>query len=205
MFSFASFCALFFAFASAIAAPAREARAPEFRAPDSFCVVFSTSVPGTFVVNVTRALAPLGADHFYELVASGFYDQAAVFRVVPNFVVQFGINGTPAQNRKEQTPIPDDPVAASNVAGSIVYATAGANTRTTQLFINYVDNSFLDSQGFAPFGYVTRGFDTVQKFFNPTPGSSDGVDQGQYEANGNAWIKAQYPSISFITKVAILP
>ena len=122
---------------------------------------------------------------------------------VPNFVVQFGIAGTPAENQKWSTPIKDDPVVGSNTAGTIVYATAGPNTRTSQLFINYQDNKGLDAQGFAPFGKVVSGMDTAKLIFNPTPGSSGGIDQGQYTSKGNAWLKAQYPKANFITKATI--
>jgi peptidyl-prolyl cis-trans isomerase A (cyclophilin A) len=117
-----------------------------------FVVDFVTDVPGTFTVTVTRANAPLGADHFRKLVEDKFYDAAAFFRVVPGFVVQFGIAGIPAENAKWKVPFLDDPVVASNTAATIVYATAGKNTRTTQLFVNYGDNKRLDAMGFAPFG-----------------------------------------------------
>jgi peptidyl-prolyl cis-trans isomerase A (cyclophilin A) len=123
-------------------------------APETYCVQFETNVNVSsahatnvpILINVTRALAPLGADHLYALVSSGFYDQAAFFRVVPAFVVQFGIAAIPALNAKWAAPIKDDPVLGSNTRGTLSYATAGPNTRTTQLFINYADNHFLDSQ-----------------------------------------------------------
>jgi cyclophilin family peptidyl-prolyl cis-trans isomerase len=123
---------------------------------------------------------------------------------VPDFVVQFGISGDPATNKKWETPIKDDKVIQSNVAGTIVYATAGPNTRTTQLFINYIDNSRLDSMGFSPFGTVISGMETAKKIFNPTPGNTGGVDQGEYTSKGNDWIKAKYPKINFITNATIL-
>ena len=117
-----------------------------------FVVDFVTDVPGTFTVKVTHANAPLGADHFRKLVEDKFYDAAAFFRVVPGFVVQFGIAGIPAENKKWKKMIRDDPVVASNTAATIVYATSGPDTRTTQLFVNYGDNKRLDAMGFAPFG-----------------------------------------------------
>lgn len=180
--------------------------------PDDWTVTFATTVVGAngesqagtnIVIKVFREWAPLGADHFYALVQDGFYNEAAFFRVVPNFVVQFGIAGIPAENKKWGIPIKDDPVLESNKAKTLVYATAGPNTRTSQLFINYKDNSNLDSQGFAPFATVTEGFEYAQEIFNPTPGSSNGVDQGQYEAKGNDWIKQQYPHIDFIINATI--
>ena len=135
---------------------------------------------------------------FYALLKDSFFDQAAFFRVVPEFVVQFGIAGEPDENRKWDHTIADDTVKTSNVKGTITYATAGPNTRTTQLFINTADNSGLDSQGFSPFGHVTHGMDVVAAIYNPTPGESgyvwqsndvcviepsfahSGVDQGKY-------------------------
>ena len=175
-------------------------------APATYHVTFATDVPGhsdPIVVEVTRSLAPLGADHFYALVQDGFYNEAAFFRVVPNFVVQFGIAGTPAENVKWKKPIQDDPVVGSNVKGTITYATAGPNTRTSQLFINYKDNTNLDSQGFAPFGKVVSGMDTALAIYNPTPGSSGGINQNSYESKGNTWLKEQYPKANFITNATI--
>jgi len=177
------------------------------KAPDNFMLMFETDVGeqgSSFTINVTRAWAPLGVDHLVQLVQDNFFNGAAFFRVVPGFVVQFGIAGTPAENLKWQTPILDDPVVASNTKGTITYATAGKDTRTTQLFINYQDNSSLDKQGFAPFGQVVKGMDVVTGVFNPTPGNSGGVDQSEYESQGNEWIKRKYPSINFITKVTMV-
>ena len=158
---------------------------------------------GLVVINVTAAWAPLGAAHLRELVEDGFYDGAAFFRVVPNFVVQFGIAGTPAENEKWQAPIKDDPVLQSNLAGTITYATAGPNTRTTQLFINLQDNARLDSQGFAPLGSVVHGMDVVGAIYNPTPGQSGGVSQSDYETKGDDWIRKTYPQINFITNSSL--
>jgi cyclophilin family peptidyl-prolyl cis-trans isomerase len=175
-------------------------------APAMYFLDFQTDVgvgDGVISFNITRALAPLGADHLHTLVQDGFYDAAAFFRVVPDFVAQFGIAGEPAKNRKWDRPIPDDPVVQSNLKGSIVYATAGPNTRTTQLFINYKDNARLDAMGFAPLGNIVKGMDVAEAIFNPTPGDSGGVDQGQYTNKGNAWIKQQYPKINFIVNATI--
>ena len=170
----------------------------------SYTINFQTDVqqgspPGLVVINVTSAWAPLGAAHLEDLVEDKFFDGAAFFRVVPNFVVQFGIAGTPAENQKWTKAILDDPVAYSNLAGTVTYATAGPNTRTTQLFINLKDNAGLDSQGFAPFGTIVHGMDVVRAIHNPTPESSGGVDQYLYETKGDDWIRQQYPNINFIT------
>merc|ERR1711865_1199548 len=174
-------------------------------APDSYTIDFNTDINGTTTVSlaINRSMAPLGADHLHALVSAGFYDGAAFFRVVPDFVVQFGIAGTPEMNTKWSTPIKDDPVIGSNTEATLTYATAGANTRTSQLFVNYGNNARLDSMGFAPFGKVTNGFDALKRVFNPTPGSSGGVDQGQYTAKGDAWLTKAYPGTNLITKATI--
>ena len=174
-------------------------------APASFVVEFTTDVHlgnATITINCTRAAAPLGADRFYALVKDGFYNEAAFFRVVPKFVVQFGIAGTFKENEKWSQPIKDDPVLKSNVQGSLVFAAAGPNTRTTEVFINYVDNKNLDNH-FAPFGMVTSGMETAVKIFNPTPGDSGGIDQGDYTNKGNKWLRKMYPKANFIKKAVI--
>jgi len=134
------------------------------QAPEVFQVEIQTTIEahgGRILLEVTRAWAPLGVDRFYALLQDGFYNEAAFFRVVPDFVLQFGIASTPEANERWNIPIQDDPVVESNLRGTITYATAGPNTRTTQLFINYVDNPFLDAQGFAPFGRVLEGLDVA--------------------------------------------
>lgn len=176
-------------------------------APEVFCLQFDNDVSGgtPILINITRALAPIGADHLYAEVQANYYNvaNAAFFRVVPLFVVQFGISGLPSENAQWTTPIKDDPVKGSNTLATISYATAGPNTRTTQLFINLADNSYLDSMGFAPLGAVVSGMPTVLKIFNPTPGRSDGVDQAKYTSNGQAWIVQNYPGINSITAAKV--
>jgi len=178
-------------------------------APATFTVTFSTDVKpsadSSFDVAVNRSWAPLGADRLYAAVNDGFYDNSAFFRVVPKFVVQFGISGSATENKKWlHNKIKDDPVLVSNTLGTVVFATAGPDTRTTQLFINFGDNSRLDSLGFAPFGKVVgNGMTTTTKIFNPTPGHSGGVDQDKYESRGNKWIKKTYPLINFIVKAKV--
>lgn len=176
-------------------------------APESYEVTFETDVkasPSSIVVAVNRSLAPIGADNFYACINDGFYNNSAFFRVVPNFVVQFGISGSKEENQKWlHKSIKDDKVLASNTVGTLVYADAGPNTRSTQLFINFADNSRLDAMGFSPFGKVVQGMEVATKIFNPTPGGSGGVDQGEYEAQGNDWIRKKYPGINFITGAAV--
>lgn len=164
-----------------------------------FRVRFDTS-KGPFVVEVHRDWAPIGARRFEELVKSGYYNGARFFRVVPDFVVQFGLAADPAVTKKWDKTIPDDPVLQTNRVGSLVFATAGPNTRTTQLFINLKGNQFLDDKGFAPFAMVVEGMDVVQSIY---PGYGENPDQGQITARGNAYLTA-FPKLDFIKKATIL-
>src|SRR5216110_3487159 len=142
-------CVLTFLIALTQTAPGVNLRNPaamQEQAPDKFKAVFDTSAGG-FVIEVRRDWAPLGADRFYNLVKNGFFDDVRFFRVVPDFMVQFGINGDPAiQKNWANANIPDDPKKESNKKAYVTFATRGANTRTTQIFINLKDNAFLDAQ-----------------------------------------------------------
>lgn len=172
------------------------------KAPDTFKVRFETS-KGSFIIEVTRSLAPNGADRFYNLVRSGYFTDLEFFRVIPGFMCQFGIHGDPkvaAAWREAQ--ITDDPVKASNVRGAVTFATAGPNTRTTQLFINFGDNSRLDNQGFSPFGKVTEGMDVVDKI-NGEYG--EGPNQSRLQGQGNAYLKKEFPNLDYIKSATILP
>jgi len=172
------------------------------KSPESFDAEFSTT-KGSFTVRVTRAWAPLGADRFYNLVKHGYFTDAAFFRNVPGFIVQFGLSADPAVNKVWRSAnIKDDPVTQSNKPGSITFATAGPNTRTTQLFINFGNNTFLDSQGFAPFGQVTSGMDVVQKFYS---GYGERPDQGSITALGKAYLDKNFPNIDSIKSARISP
>jgi peptidyl-prolyl cis-trans isomerase A (cyclophilin A) len=171
------------------------------KAPAAFRVRFETT-RGPFVVAVTRAWAPLGADRFYSLVRAGFYDDAGFFRVVPGFVVQFGLNGDPQVNAAWQSArIPDDPVKQTNAPGRLTFASAGPGTRTTQLFINLGNNASLDSMGFAPFGEVVSGLDVVKAIY---AGYRELPSQGRITSEGNAYLKQQFPRMDFVRKATIL-
>ncbi len=171
------------------------------KAPESFRAQFDTT-KGKFTVEVTRSLAPNGADRFYNLVKSGYFTDIAFFRVVPNFMVQFGIHGDPAVSAKwREANIPDDPVKGSNARGTITFATAGPNTRTTQLFINFRDNAGLDRQGFSPFGKVIEGMDVVDKI-NAEYGESP--NQGGIQMQGNAYLKGSFPNLDYIKSAVIV-
>lgn len=186
------------------AAPAF-AQAPE-QAPASYKVKFDTS-KGAFTVQVTRAWAPQGADRFYNLVKSGFYDDVRFFRVISGFMVQFGINGNPAVMAGwRDKPIKDDPVTQSNKRGTITFAMAGPNTRTSQVFINYVDNDRLDGSGFAPFGRVISGMDVVDKLnaeYGEGAPRGRGPDQGRLQREGNAYLAKEFPRMDIVKKATI--
>jgi peptidyl-prolyl cis-trans isomerase A (cyclophilin A) len=176
------------------------------KAPDTFRVNFDTS-KGPFVVTVHRDWAPNGADRFYNLVKAGFYDDVRFFRVIPNFMAQFGIHGTPAvMSAWRSAQIKDDPVKQSNQRGFVVFATAGPNTRTTQLFINFKDNSSLDKQGFAPFGEVTKGMDVVDKIYDGYGEGAPrgkGPEQGRLQNEGNAYLAKEFPKLDYIKTATI--
>ena len=170
------------------------------KAPDVYEVKLATT-KGDITIQVTRSWAPLGADRFYNLVRHGFYNGAAFFRIVPGFVVQFGLSGDPAVNKAwKNANFKDDPVTQSNRPGYLTFATAGPNTRTTQLFINLGNNAPLDGQGFAPFGQVTSGMDVVQKLYT---GYGERPDQGSITEQGKAYIDKNFPMIDKIETATI--
>jgi len=174
------------------------------KAPATFAVAFDTT-KGRFVVTVHRAWAPRGADRFYNLVQAQFFDGVEFFRVVKSFVVQFGISGYPKVSRAWQyAGIKDDPVKASNTIGTITYADAGPNTRTTQLFINIANNASLDGQGFAPFGKVTTGMSVVKQLYS---GYGEAVTnlQGQIASQGNEFLKKRFPKLDSVIRARLVP
>ena len=178
------------------------------KAPAVYKAKFDTS-KGTFVIEVHRDWAPNGADRFYNLVKNGFYNDARFFRVINGFMVQFGISGNPDLSAlwREAT-IPDDPVKQSNTRGMVSFATAGPNTRTTQVFINFGDNSALDGQGFAPFGQVASGMNVVNSIYGGYGEGAPrgrGPDQGRIQTEGNAYLVEAYPKLDYIKKATIEP
>ena len=211
------FCALgLLAVASSQAEDTKTASAQEFTdpakltatAPEAFNVQFDTT-KGKFTIKVTRMLSPNGADRFYNMVRSGYFKDISFFRVVPGFMCQFGIHGDPAVSAKwREANIKDDAVKGSNTRGTITFATAGPNTRTTQLFINFGDNINLDGQGFSPFGKVIEGIDVVDKLngeYGDGPPWGRGPNQGQVQAQGNAYLKKNFPNLDYIISATIVP
>jgi peptidyl-prolyl cis-trans isomerase A (cyclophilin A) len=170
-------------------------------APPAFRAVFDTSV-GVFVVQVHREWAPHGADRFYNLVKSGFYDGCRFFRVVPKFIAQWGIHGTPAVAQAwSEARIPRDRARQSNSRGRVTFAMAGnPDSRTTQVFINYGNNNRLDIDGFAPFGEITSSLIIVERLFG---GYGEGPDQGRLTAEGNAFLDKYFPGLSYIKKATV--
>ena len=176
------------------------------QAPATYKARFDTS-KGVFVVEVTRAWAPKGADRFYNLVKSGYYDNVRFFRVISGFMVQFGIHGDPAIMANWRTAqIPDDPVTQSNTRGMITFATAGPNTRTSQVFINFADNARLDQSGFAPFGKVVSGMNVVDSLnaeYGEGAPRGRGPDQGRLQSEGNAYLTKEFSRMDYIKKATI--
>ncbi len=160
-----------------------------------FVVEFETTV-GNFTMEVNREWAPIGAHRFYELVKDKFYDDAAFFRVVPGFMVQFGIAADPGHHARWGTEIMDDPVKQRNLPGYVTFAKTGLpNSRTSQIFINYGDNSRLDSDGFAPFGKVTKGMDVVKKI---SSAHGERPQQPRIEAEGNVYLRSEFPNLDYV-------
>jgi peptidyl-prolyl cis-trans isomerase A (cyclophilin A) len=179
------------------------------KAPALFYARFDTS-KGSFLVEVHRDWAPIGADRFYNLVANGYYDDVRFFRVISGFMAQFGINGDPALNRVwNDANVIDDPVKGSNTRGMVSFAMRGPHTRTTQLFINYSDgNKQLDAMGFSPFGKVIEGMDVVDALYSgygEGQPAGMGPDQGRAQAEGNKYLKADFPKLDYIKTARIVP
>jgi peptidyl-prolyl cis-trans isomerase A (cyclophilin A) len=174
------------------------------KAPAQYKVKFATT-RGDFTIAVTRSWAPIGADRFYNLVKHHFFDNASVFRVVPNFVAQFGISAYPAITAAWRgTDIKDDPVTQSNKKGYITFATAGPNTRTTQVFINLVDNTRLDRMSFAPFGVVEADGMKVVEMFYDQYGDTAGPDQSKIEKQGKPYLDKGWPKLDTIKSATLL-
>ena len=178
-------------------------------APPQFKVSMTTT-KGEIVLLVHRDWSPLGADRFYDLAKMGFYDDNRFFRVLKGFIVQWGVNGDPKINKSwSEIPIKDDPPKVENKVGTVVFAAAGPNSRTTQVFINLADNSrSLDPQGFTPFGEVIAGLDNVQNLYGgygegaPQGG---GPDQAAIADIGTPYLEEHFPKLDYIKKAKIVP
>jgi peptidyl-prolyl cis-trans isomerase A (cyclophilin A) len=176
------------------------------RAPDTFIAKFETS-KGVFFVEVHRAWAPAGADRFYNLVKNGYYDECRFFRVLDSVMAQTGIHPAPQiQTAWDSATIKDDAVHERNRRGTVSFATAGPNSRTTQFFINLRDNRGFDRIGSAPFGQVTSGLDTVDALYSgygDGPPRGRGPDQSQIRAQGNAYLTKDFPKLDYVRRATI--
>lgn len=176
-------------------------------APDTFLVAINTN-KGRIVLQAIRAWSPHGADRFYSLVNDHFYDGAKFFRVLPNFMAQFGIAADPAMNAKwAERKIPDDPVVRSNTRGFVSYATSGPNTRSAQLFINKADNRRLDRLGFAPFALVIDGMEVVDSLYmgyGEGPPLGNGPIQDRIAQQGNTYLNRYFPQLDSIITARVV-
>lgn len=163
---------------------------------------------GVVKIQLEPSWAPRGVQRFEDLTASKFFDECRIFRVLPGFVSQFGIQGSPAvQATWRSKSLQDDPVKVSNKRGTVVFATGGPNTRTTQLFVNTADNAFLDKQGFSPIGSVIEGMEFVDKFYSgygEGAPSGKGPNQGKIQMQGNSYLKESFPKLSYISSAKIV-
>ncbi|MCX7809081.1 MAG: peptidylprolyl isomerase [Deltaproteobacteria bacterium] len=190
--------------ASVLLDPARAS----LRAPEHFTVVLETT-KGEIRMEVHRAWAPHGADRFYSLVKAGYYTDVAFFRVISGFMAQTGIHGDPKVNAAwRHATIPDDPVLQSNKRGMVSFATAGPNSRTTQFFINFVDNSRLDQMGFAPFAQVAPEsmavVDRLYAGYGEGAPNGKGPSQARIQREGNAYLRAEFPLLDYIRSARII-
>jgi peptidyl-prolyl cis-trans isomerase A (cyclophilin A) len=181
-------------------------------APDSFDVEMQTT-KGTLVVRVKRDWSPRGADRFYALVRQRFFTDVAFHRTIRNFVAQFGIHGDPAvATAWNGRTIADDTVRTSNVRGTLSFARGGANTRSTQLYFNLVDNARLDTAntfGFPPIGRVIKGIEVLDSLnweYSGTRGGQTfpGPRQDSLRLQGNAYLKRLFPRLDYIVRSRIV-
>lgn len=205
-----TFSSLLLAPALALLAACAKKPAADPPAPATYRVLLQTT-KGDVVILVHRDWSPIGADHFYRLVQAGFYNDNAFFRALPNFVVQWGINGNPKINKQwSEITIKDDPPKVSNKIGTIVFAKTGdPDSRTTQVFINLRDNSAsLDPQGFTPFGEIVQGMENIEQIYmgyGDGPPHGQGPDQEAISQNGNAYLRQNYPKLDYIKSATIIP
>jgi len=178
-------------------------------APKVFKARFETT-KGDFEIEAHREWSPIAVDRLYQLISTNFYTDIALFRVVPNFVVQFGIHDNSSLNKSWLNyKIPDEPVLKSNVEGAISFARSGKETRTTQIFINLKDNYRLDSifygdvKGFPVIAKVTKGMNVIKSFYsayNEKPSN----EQASIEKYGNEYLKNNFPKLDYIKKSYIV-
>ena len=183
-----------------------EATKEEAPVPAQYTVELDTT-KGTIVIDVHRDRAPNGADRFYALVKSGDFTDVAFFRVISGFMAQVGISGDPALNAEWRAkPIPDDAVKASNTRGTVTFATSGPDSRTTQFFINFADNSRLDGMGFSPFGKVKdmAPVDALYNGYGEGAPRGRGPSQPRMQSEGNSYLRESFPKLDYIKSAKII-
>jgi peptidyl-prolyl cis-trans isomerase A (cyclophilin A) len=187
---------------AAEAPPPESPKAPlEQTAPATFQISFDTS-RGPFVVEIDRDEAPHGADRLYSLVKAKYFDGARFYRVVPGFMVQWGLAADPKVSQAWDVTIPDDPVKVTNARGTISFAALSQpNSRSTHLFINYANNGALDEMGFAPLGRVVSGMNHVDQIYS---GDGERPDQGELKEEGNAYVEKEFPNLDYIKTARIV-
>ena len=177
-------------------------------APETYQVKVQTTT-GSFVIEVHRDWAPKGADRFYNLVKIGYYDNVAFYRVLKGFMAQTGMHGNPAVTAAwTAARIPPDAVKQSNTKGRVTFAMGGSpDTRTTQIFINYTNNSYLDDSGFVPFGEVVEGYETVKQLYSgygEGQPNGNGPSQAKFSRGGNDYLKGSFPKLDYIVTASII-
>jgi peptidyl-prolyl cis-trans isomerase A (cyclophilin A) len=177
-------------------------------APDTYRVKLETT-SGDIVIEVQRRWAPNGADRFFNLVKIGYYDDTAFFRVLDGFMAQIGMHGDPkVTSAWFRAPIKDDRVRKSNTRGKVTFAQRNSpNSRTTQFFINYGNNSYLDQSRFAPIGEVVEGMDVVDSLYSgygEGAPQGEGPSQGRILREGNAYLKEEFPKLDYINRATIV-
>jgi peptidyl-prolyl cis-trans isomerase A (cyclophilin A) len=176
--------------------------------PEVFHAQFETS-KGNFTVEARREWAPRGVDRFHELLRMHYFDQGRFFRVVPGFIVQFGVhNKFQVHDIWRKMFIPDDPPMQLNLRGTLAYAKSDAGTRSTEIFINLADNKDLDDQRFVPFAKITEGMDVVDRFYSgygELRPKGKNLDAGRIEEEANEYLIPRFPNLDYVKTTKILP
>ncbi len=177
------------------------------KAPEKFKVILHTT-KGDVVLKIVRKYSPLAVDRFYYLVKSSYYNNNSFFRVVPNFVVQWGLTGNPQVNKIwNNAGIPDEPVKYSNKRGTIAFARDGKNTRSNQVYVNLKDNLRLDTtnfmgvKGFPAFGFVVKGMKVIDSIY---AGYREEPVQDSIIAKGNDYLKRNFPKLDYIINAEVI-
>lgn len=186
----------------------KKAPQPRPPVPDVYRVKFETT-QGDFVVEVTKAWAPRGADRFHQLVWIRYFDEGRFFRVLPGFIAQFGVHKDfKVHDVWRENFIPDDPRKQDNKRGTLAFAMSGPDTRATEIFINLADNPMLDDQGFVPFARIVEGMDVPGKFYSgygELGPEGKGPESGRIEVEANEYLVPRFPKLDYIKRATFVP